>query len=375
VITIASSGPCTLAFLFCIVCRTVSPTILLGRRDEVLINNYSWRMNSEEIAALVEERSLLRKEKKWADADSIMQRLTSPPYNLEVIDHDDGRTTVVERVREKKDTDTIIWTELTIERDRDTPSDGCGGGAIPTFIATCNEAHYRERLLLTQSYLQKRSSTFSPLTSVQLLSLSEEVYSPKRILFEGWRQILIPKLLALECETISSSTIPPLHFIFVLEDDARLFSFADDDSFLPSLRSIIASAFHKYAALDVISLGHAVAANAPIRDSIIDNSTAGINIHATTALALRINSLPKILAALEEVSAAKRTHLDFIFFQSRLHSLGVGVFDPPSFGWAENEVTLTPAASGQRRQGGGRLAAKEPPRAMEMKLFARGVEI
>lgn len=267
---------------------------------------------------------------RWDEADEILALLTKGPNNIEVIDHADGSTTVRDKSDDKVISEAIVqWTEMRLDETIDDES------SMRTFVSTVDVESYRERLRKTMEHLEA-SNIFQNATPVSLLSLSEENIPARKIVWEGWVQVLLPKILA---ELPSSRP-----YVLVVEDDARVFKWAVP--ILPSLNSRLASVFSQNPDVDIISLGHSGAGAGPF--------------HSLAALALRTASLSKIHSALSEIPRSKRTHLDLFLFNSPKHSLGIGRSIPPVFGWAESELTLTAAASGQRRKGGGRLAAQEP---------------
>jgi hypothetical protein len=299
-------------------------------------------MVDAEVASLVSERSKLRAEKLYDAADEIHKKLLN--LGFEVIDKADGGTDVtLTHTSDAVAPKHVEWYQLPLP----TPAlHSSPPPPICTFVATCNSTAYRERCSLTLDHLSTLPYLSSP-TPVPLLSLSEVSYPAKRILWEGWLEVLLPRLMR---------DVPPsLPFVLVLEDDARVFHSHED--LLSTLHIRLLAAFMGYPDLDMISVGH---------------SGSHPHLHAATALVIRTSSFPRIISTLSSIPASKRTHLDLFLF-SQQHVLGIGLFNPPLFGWAESEVTLTPAGSGQRRKGGGRLAAQEP-RHDVVTFIARGID-
>eukprot|EP00957_Ditylum_brightwellii_P182272 13886286-Ditylum_brightwellii.AAC.1 len=217
--------------------------------------------------------------------------------------------------------------------------------------------------------------------SCMLLDLnSHPSIGAKRILFEGWRTILLPKLL--QCligkkqsqkETISmlrdddskkfSKTLNfyPHPFVWVAEDDVR-FPLTEDGGLCPHrIYRECMNVFSSNPDVDILSLGHAWKGVAKQRKNsggnkclermhctkdrnrntsslLLNHLKKGGGVHGTTLLAIRFpKGAQKLLNALE-ICAKRRQqiiHFDQFLFHSTLHDLGVAFSDPPVVGWAE----------------------------------------
>ena len=240
-----------------------------------------------------------------------------------------------------EDTTTTLSDESSLSR---------GGDNVPLVIATVNNPSYRSRLTETMQHLSSLASsyndgiTFSPIKTIDLLDLSyHPSIGPNRILFEGWRQILLPMIL-------KSSTSNDRSIVYIAEDDIRL-----SNSVSPSkITNVCLKVFNSNQDLHILSLGHAYSTTN--NKSLLDCVLQGKGLHATTLLALRHPQGTKLLLdCMETIPAGKRCHLDQFLFHSTLHNLGIALSDPPLVGWGEVSETLTSVGAGCRRNGGGRL--------------------
>jgi hypothetical protein len=239
---------------------------------------------------------------------------------------------------------------------------------IPLVIATVDTPHYRSRLAETRAFLSRATldegELSGSISTIDMLNLSDHpLIGASRILFEGWRQILLPKLL-------SSPDFANITAIFIAEDDLRF-----RDVSLRSMKDHCSAVFSSNPEIDVLSLGHAYTAAKLSRrqrrrarrqlqeehisassHSLFEHVNAGGRLHATTLLALRHpEGTRSLLDAMDSVPHGKRCHLDQFLFHSTLHGIRIAVSDPPLVGWAEVSQTLSPVGSGCRRNGGGRM--------------------
>jgi hypothetical protein len=274
---------------------------------------------------------------------------------------------------------------------------GDGGDDIPLYVATVDTPYYRSRLAETMDHLSlvdkddahHDTLQFHPINVIDLLNLEEHPsLGTNRILFEGWRQILLPKLI-LDGSCTSSSD---KRIILVGEDDIRLVT-------SPSvIRQVCQDVFDKNLDLHILSLGHGYSpaklskrqrrrrarasqehrgesSESCLNDvncdefgdddessckttscPLFNHLERGKGIHGTTLLALRYpEGVVAMLEAMEAIPLRKRGHFDQFLFHSTQHNLSIAVSDPPLVGWAEVTHTLTSSGSGNRRIGGGRL--------------------
>jgi len=337
-------------------------------------------ISCDQIDALINERNELRRQKKWNEADRIKVLLKREPYTVELFDRGDGVTVwrrVGKAIRplEKR----VSW----FFRGHARSSSDSTNARIPLVIATVDTPHYRKRLQETMDHLSHRNETFQDgifvLHSVDMLDLNKNTcLRSKRIVFEGWRQVLLPHLLRKYNETMEDG------FIVVVEDDVRL-----PTAIHPGhIRDICVSAFQENPDIDVLSLGHSWSTAKPSRRqrrrhrkqqllsadcndekdekdgadkpqkakgrSLLHHLQAGGGIHGATMLAIRTpDGITSFLGALNGIRVP--THFDQFLFHSTGHTIGVALIDPPLAGWAEVTKTLTSVGSGQRKIGGGRI--------------------
>lgn len=352
-----------------------------------------------EIHHLLKQRWQFKQQSKWEQADEIQRKLWEAPYHAKVIDKKSSNNNSniiadgsacgsdwVPRIfgsGSKKDPPRVFWENLDHDMDETTSAKPCSRRA-PFVIGTVDSDSYRNRYEDTIQHLEQWQTncsccqtTTQCCTSLQiqkcyLLNLQEfPSIGIKKILFEGWRQKLIPKLrlqyssqVDENAYTDSNDSNPFPLFVFVAEDDIRI-----PDHLSPCrLVSLCGSIFASHPELDVLSLGHSWKALCnkkqfagpqqsllEILQSAKNGGVAGV--HASTLMAIRV---PRGLETLQETmdmvaSKKKQTHLDQFLFFSPYHTLQIALCDPPLAGWAEVETTLTPSASGHRRRGGGRL--------------------
>jgi len=359
---------------------------------------------SAEIAQLVEERYEHRSNKRWKEADRIKMLLLREPYSVEIFDRSDD-VTLWRRLGENPRAPVkrrVVWSEIdggstgnlegssSIHQSCNSNSN-CG---IPLVVATVDVPHYRARLQDTLGHLSKNAaeggSSFHPIKSIDMLDLTKhQSLGRKRIIYEGWRQILLPNLLkSFESSCADSNTCSGESdgFILVAEDDIRLPGGTSPNR----VRDVCKMAFESNPFLNVLSLGHAWSPAKPSRrqrrrqrrqrtsidtpgstsgevnrmkqeqhpptSTLLQHLQHGGGVHATTLLAIRTPvGIRSLLDALNGVTqAGKKTHFDQFLFHSTLHEVDLALTDPPLVGWAEVSETLTSAGPGQRN-GGGRL--------------------
>lgn len=237
-----------------------------------------------------------------------------------------------------------------------------GVNNVPLIIVTVNNTSYRSRINETMQHLSSLATsyndriTFSPIRMIDLLDLSHHpTIGPNRILFEGWRQILLPMLL--NTSTSESRNTHHNHpIVYIAEDDVRL-----SNNVSPSkINDVCLKVLTANPDLHILSLGHAYSStnnkSHNSSSSLLDCVLKGKGLHATTLLALRHPEGTKLLLeCMETIPIGKRCHLDQFLFHSTLHTIGLALSDPPLVGWGEVTETLTSVGAGCRRNGGGRL--------------------
>jgi hypothetical protein len=201
----------------------------------------------------------------------------------------------------------------------------CDDG-VPFIIATVDTPTYRSRLAETLDHLSLTPNNdaddtrrFHPIDVVDLLILEQHrSIGTNRILYEGWRQILLPKVL---------NEGSNKRMILVGEDDIRLVA---SPSFI---EKVCLEVFDSNPDLHVLSLGHAYSPAKPkkptcdqqeeseLLDDVTDDDSEpsvcgtpilehlkrGKGIHATTLLAVRYpEGVKSLLETLESVPLRKR---------------------------------------------------------------------
>lgn len=378
-----------------------------------------------EIDEMVALRSTLIQQSNWDDAYAIKIKLWEPPFCVKLFDrknskedeNTDAMITTIQKTEweprifaKPEPQRTVVWEQLKqlvgqqqqtteplpiIKVKPTTPT-------IPFLLATVDNPHYRSRCEETIQQLQNwqagddsggcsSSATTTTTTSsphcfefqpCTLLDIHDcPSIGVKKILYEGWRQKLIPQLIQL-LETYSAAADPlptandadndstPNNFLLVGEDDIRIPSDLD----ARTLRDICHNAFRSHSDLDLLSLGHSWKALSNQKKRQADPTTSaslfqflsenkeGAGVHASTLFAIRIpDGVHRLQTALEVAAKKKKqTHLDQFLFYSIYHDLNLALSDPPLVGWAEVEVTLTKSGSGHRRRGGGRFGSLPP---------------
>lgn len=269
-----------------------------------------------------------------------------------------------------------------------------GNTNAPLVIATVDTPQYRSRLSTTLRHLSSStpanpgndSSRFHPIQTINMLPLDEyPSVGVNRIVFEGWRQILLPSILqrweSITAQDENKAATPPCPIVFIAEDDVRLFSYNASEIIGICTRVLLRE---ENAELQILSLGHGYAAKKQSRrqrrrakrgveschtekgnkselhhqskeeSSLLKHLQLGGKIHGLTFLALRLpTGVESLLDAMERIPYGKRSHLDQFLFHTD-HGIPMAFSDPPLVGWAEVEETLTSVGSGCRRNGGGR---------------------
>ena len=208
---------------------------------------------------------------------------------------------------------------------------------------------------------------------MDLLNLSDHAsIGANRILFEGWRQILLPTLLS-----SAEFTTDDTNIIFIGEDDIRL-----GDISPGRMRDLCSAVFETNPDIHVLSLGHAytlakpsrrqrrrtkkqIEQTMPMPTPLYSLLQQGKKIHATTLIALRHPEGTKTLLDAMQIGLKKTLHFDQFLFHSTLHNLDIAVSEPPLVGWAEVTKTLSSVGSGSRRMGGGRKQQLPPKAAID----------
>ena len=350
----------------------------------------------QEIERLITLRLTLKQQAKYVEADEIQKQLWEEPFCVKLFDtkvaetrgentcsttnnnHDTTNKTKLEttwkpRIYPKPEPErAVVWDELpspinTASRDNLEKE-------IPFFIGTVDNPHYQTRYLETLRHLQEwqqqdtnnSTSTTLELEPCYLLDIHNHPnISVKKILYEGWRQKMIPQLTRL---LQANDSIP---FVLMGEDDIRMPPHLSP----AALTDICHQAFDVHPDLDLLSLGHSwkalsiknrqhpkSASNLVsfLQATSTNGGTAGV--HASTLVAIRTpRGVHRLREALEVAARKKKqTHLDQFLFYSQHHDLSIALCDPPLVGWAEVDVTLTKSGSGHRRRGGGRLSYLPP---------------
>ncbi|KAL3784931.1 hypothetical protein HJC23_000016 [Cyclotella cryptica] len=334
----------------------------------------------------IQQISQLKREKRWKEADRLKTILLQN-YSIQIFSRKDG--TVGWAALEESDkppTRTITWSLLDKSDESSSSISSCTD--VPLIIATVNLPHYRSRLAETLDCLpspQKGDGTrFHPIHCIDMLRLVDcPTIGVNRIVFEGWRQILLPTIMSMFERTSSSDRGS---IVFVAEDDVRLCSHSPG-----KIREVCTNVFRDNPELQILSLGYRYATKKPSRrqrrrakrvsgvlsddfksnsvemscdsgkstgckSTLLNHLKSGGGIHGATFLAIRYpNGVTALLDAMEKIAFGKRSHFDQLLFHSTLHDIEIALSVPPLAGWAEVEETLTSVGSGYRREGGGRL--------------------
>ena len=326
-----------------------------------------------DVSILLKELLLHRKERRVKEADAIRKTLLTK-HSIQVFYRRDGtigwnkvfgaRAGIAPAVKR------VSWSNvLNVGHQRDDgvrlPSSlllapDSANQNISLIIATVNTPYYRTRLSETMDSLSHQASfndgtRFAPITTIDMMNLSDNPsIGAHRILYEGWRQFLLPQLL-------SSPEYDDQSIILVAEDDLRLCNNISPGR----IRELCSCVMAANPDLLVLSLGHAYSSSKPSQipstassttTSLLTHVTSGKGMHGTTLLALRHpTGTLSLLNAMEAIPHGKRCHLDQFLFRSTLHNIGIALSETPLVGWAEVSETLTSVGAGCRRKGRGRL--------------------
>jgi hypothetical protein len=415
-----------------------------------------------EINVLVQQRSEFRRYHDYAQADAIQQQLREAPYHVEIIDRCGAGTVTSQASSEwvpRKPKNgamqqrSVVWSSMTVVEhpDDDAAANKVAATPIghrrclPLLVCTVDSPKYIERYQDTLSFLdhwqqQQREQQPVPVTPLDqsdatdaastssdgnilpnttwlevvpccLLDLEKNpLLEVKSIVYEGWRQILLPWLLnkypmppdeGADDDDDYSDSRDSQNFVLIAEDDIRFPNHTNPEQ----IYHYCSAAFRSNPEIQLLSLGHAWKGskhkktlrthNNKSRSSGTDldndhnkkynddttTTTTTISsssmlqylqqkgphvqagIHALTLVAVRVPHGIRALWHVLEDSASnrKRTHLDQFLFHSHHHELPIAFCDPPLAGWAEVSVTLTNSASGYRRREGGRTGHLPPP--------------
>jgi len=334
------------------------------------------------ISSIVDELLQFRTERRVKDADNLKRILLSK-HSVQVFYRRDG-TIGWSKVREdaKSTSKRVVWSLVDVETDpwRAMTPLPIECREIPLIVVTVDSPYYRTRLADTIDHLSKASfedgTSFKPIKTVDMLNLSEHpLAGANRIVFEGWRQILLPIFTRPKIFNDDHS------IILIAEDDFRLGNVSPG-----TINKICSAMFDANPGIHMLSLGHSYAPAKPSRrqrrrakrqqhtsdpsstcvsdmgaedvppSSLLWHVNSGKGLHGSTLLALRNSMCAKLLLnAMEEIPMGKRCHFDQFLFHSTLHNIGIAFSDPPLVGWAEVSETLTSVGAGSRRHGGGRL--------------------
>ena len=321
------------------------------------------------IQTTIEQISQLKREKQYKEADRLKVVLMQK-HCIQVFCRKDGTIGYAEIDEENQPiVKNIVWSLL---KKIDNPFLNRSGTNAPLFIATVNLPHYRARLAKTLDCIscsRQDGTRFDPVECIDMLPLDDyPSIGVNRIVFEGWRQILLPKIIK-RYET-SAWNCNKESIVFIAEDDIRLFSKS-----YGRICNVCTNVFGENQDLDILSLGHLHATKKASRrqrrrakrdgnctevlyskSPMLQHLSNGGKVHGSTFLALRYpRGVKALLNSMESVPLGKRGHFDQFLFHSTDQELGIAFSDPPLAGWAEVEETLTAVGSGFRREGGGRL--------------------
>lgn len=328
------------------------------------------------IQEAIEKISQLKCEKKYKEADHL-KTILRQKHSIQIFCRNDGSFGWVEIDDSNvvSPTNKLKWSLL--ERSHNLYA--CSSSAdIPLVVATVNLTHYRLRLKNTLEYLScpfQDGSRFHPIECIDMLRLDKNPsLGVNRIVFEGWRQILLPAIQ----EFNSSGCNMQESIAYIAEDDVRFFS--------NCARQIHDECSKIFADTDlhILSLGHRHAPKKPSRrqrrrskrgqcstktssssssspmepnSSLFEHLQGGGKVHGSTMLAIRCpHGVNALMDAMDKIQFGKRSHFDQFLFHSTDHDLAIAFSDPPLAGWTEVEETLTSVGNGCRRHGGGRMA-------------------
>lgn len=290
--------------------------------------------DENEIKQIIDQLSHHRKAKQVKEADQLKKKLFDQ-YSVQVFYRRNGSIgwryicsetkDKVNALSHRDNGKQVEWS--LVPTDANAPlSDDIQCDGVPLIIATIDTPTYRSRLAETLDHLSllpnndadDNTRPFRPIDTVDLLILEEHrSIGTTRIVYEGWRQILLPKILNEGCSK---------RMILVAEDDIRLVA---SPSFI---EKVCLEVFDSNPGLHVLSLGHAYSPTKPktktlvqpkesesssdVDDAepsvdcspILDHLKRGKGIHASTLLAIRYpEGVKSLLEALESVPLRKRS--------------------------------------------------------------------
>ena len=294
--------------------------------------------DDHEIKVLIDQLFHHRKAKRLKEADQLKKQLLDQ-HSVQVFYRRNGsigwrfiskdEEGNVNAFSHRDNGKRVLWSLVPPPPRSSSSSDNkCQSDGIPLTIATIDTPTYRKRLAETLDHLSlpvndsdDETDRFHPIDVVDLLILEEhQSIGKNRIVHEGWRQVLLPKLL----ENYNSKRM-----IFIAEDDIRL---AASPSFI---ERVCFDVFDSNPDLDILSLGHAYAAKkkankrqehqpcahdfddkngseqsdsgATATTPILEHLQRGKGIHASTLLAIRYpEGVKSLMEALESVPMRKR---------------------------------------------------------------------
>jgi hypothetical protein len=343
-------------------------------------------MKDAEIEALLKHRAEYQRLEQWDAAEEIKRKLWKA-YKVKIIDYADNTPSswVPIQTKPKKASRSVAWSKVPVVLERtlgkgDTSSLGTAGKnhqhtrTIKLVVCTVDSPTYRDRFKDTISHLDEsgicncscsdqiacRCLTLEPEPCFMLDATKHPLLGIKKIVFEGWRTILLPKLISQYREGRLDDG-----FVLVAEDDIRF----PPHTFSKLIQDECSAIFAANPDIDILSLGHSW------KDFCKGNTAADLlhqlqkckgpapGVHGATLFAIRVpKGVERLSATLERAhSAKKHTHLDQYIFHSNHHDLHVALCDPPLVGWAEVDVTLTKSPSGHTKRGGGRRGVLPPP--------------
>jgi hypothetical protein len=352
-------------------------------------------IDGEVITSIIDKLLECRRDRRVKDADNL-KRVLQNDHSVQVFYRRDGSigwSKVVNQPDTKLPTEKIAWSEVHISKVAQVNEEYSD---IPLVIATVDTPYYRSRLDETVHHLNRAQfedgTSFRPIETIDMLNiLNHPLIGASRIVYEGWRKILLPALSS------SDFALPCPSILFIAEDDVRLCHVSPG-----RMKDHCKSVFDANPDIHILSLGHSYtpaklsrrqrrrakrqlqttgvadmnSADVEVKksttsSSLLQHVNSGKGLHGSTLLALRHpEGTQSLLTTMEAVPMGKRCHFDQFLFHSTMHNIGVAFSDPPLVGWAEVSETLTSVGSGCRRNGGGRLAQR-PGFAVNIKWVCR----
>ncbi|GMI59662.1 hypothetical protein ScalyP_jg11870 [Parmales sp. scaly parma] len=326
--------------------------------------SHSASHSDEEITLLVTERFRLRQCGSYAASDVILANLHKTLPGLRIYDRRGGLTEW-EILNEQEG--VFNWSGATYVKSIDDDDvekkgkKGCKQKPPPIHVLTVltvDAPHYKSRLEETIPHLEQlereteteteTATEIATETKIEIVNLYDltkfrSTLCSRTVLFAGWRDILIPRLIA---STGGGTTTDMSLYVLCAEDDIRL------TVPIKKIHTMLETIFRSPSLPDVVSLGHSYArlARGTSSSPLLPHLLRGKKLHASTLIAVRAAALPRMLGVMQN---SRATHFDQFLFHEK-HELTVAVSDPPVAGWAEVGETLTSASNGGRRPGGGR---------------------